>query len=454
MVNRCYFGNYDKCFQAEKALFPPGYPFLVVIAEELFGLNTLFASYISAFLSSLTIILIFLICYLLFKEEEVGLISALIFALTPISITFSHTSESRVVSIFFICLTILIYLIALNNNKIKLLTLFFLLASYTIYIRQENSILFILFFIGLFLFNYKLCFSEIKKFIIPALLFLLLQLHVQLWLLIENPFGHVEPAYQQKAFSIYYLIPQAMLYINLLFNNFYRLPKGAIFFNPIISAISVLGMLFVLEKRHRREKIFVLTWFLTYFAFYSLYLYCDVSSPSCEGHIRYSLSFTPAYSILAGYVLFRIQDPIKIKGFKITFLFLIFLILFFTSNLNVPKTFFEDQRFIYFKDFILAANKTSAKCILITSRADVLRSDVLENNHRKTIYHHSIINNDVFLTEASKSDCVLYLLEKRYENKTVFKNDFIDKNFEVSYMFTEGEIEIYSLKSKLRKSLI
>jgi hypothetical protein len=449
LINRCYFGNYDYCFEKEGSLFPPGYPFLVVIAYLLFGVKTMFASYLSAFLSSLTIILIFLICYILFKNEEIGLFSCAIFALIPISIIFSHVSETRSISIFFICSTILTYLIALKEDKIKSWILFFLLLSYTIYVRQENSILFLLFFIGMFLFNYKLDFDKIKKFIPPILLFLILQFPVQLWVIYDKTSPMWSPGTDVQIFSISYFISNLRIYIKILFNYFFNIdkdPNNMGLFNPIISFISIIGIFFIFEKKQRREKIFITSWFLLYFIFNSLYFSCYILNSFCHAHLRYILLITPAYSILAGYVLFKIRNLIKIK--EIAFLFAIFLILFFTSNINIPKSLFKDDRFNYYQDLILAANKTQSDCIIITPAAEIVRSDILKDNHRETIGPQNVVNNDIFLSEASKSDCVLYFSHKQYEGQNGLEVDFIEKKFNLNYLFTEGSVEVYSLKNK------
>src|SRR3989339_747466 len=64
----CGLGNQIECEIPEQVLAPPGFPLLIVIAHLIFGLNSLNASVISAVLSSLIIILVFLNSWLLFNN--------------------------------------------------------------------------------------------------------------------------------------------------------------------------------------------------------------------------------------------------------------------------------------------------------------------------------------------------------------------------------------------------
>src|SRR3989339_438911 len=90
-----------------------------------FGLNSLNASVISAVLSSLIIILVFLNSWLLFKNEKIGLISAFIFSVIPINIINSQTGLSRPVGLFFVSICVLFYLC--SSRKLRPFACFFVI---------------------------------------------------------------------------------------------------------------------------------------------------------------------------------------------------------------------------------------------------------------------------------------------------------------------------------------
>jgi len=461
LTNQCFFGNYSHCLEPQNAvLVPPGYPFLAIIYNFILGFNSLSASYLSGILSGLSILLVFLIACFLFKKESVGLFSALIFSLTPIGIYFSQVSEPRSVSVFFVCLSVLIYLVALRENSPRLWILVSLITSYAVYVRQENLVLFFLFLLGFCLFGRKPDREQLRRLIIPGVLFLILQSYLFLWLLATNPFAHVASSFERPLFEVSYFIPQSFLNIKILFNY---LPIGAFWwptgpfplrFNFIASGVFFLGCLLVFSKEDRREKLFVLGWFFTFFALYSFYLGCDPETMACDGPVRYTLMFVPAYSILAGYAFFRIQSLFKGEILKIIFLAVISVLIFRTSILTVPKTFFLDQRQTIYADLIKAVGRTPDDCLIISDDAMVARGEMIPGNKRKTIFTQAAMaaNNGVFLREASQSSCLIYFPpdDKRRGVDFEAQKVFFDKYFEQEFLFKEGSINAYSIK--LRKS--
>jgi len=164
-VKACALGNHIDCQLFEQVLSPPVFPFIIALVHLIFGINSLNASVISAVLSSLTILLVFLIAYLIFKKEEVGLYAALIFSFIPLNIINSQTGLSRPTGLFFVGLTILFYLLALKNNKFITWLLTAVCLSYSIYVRQESYILLPFLFIFLIIFKWSV-FKDFFKNII------------------------------------------------------------------------------------------------------------------------------------------------------------------------------------------------------------------------------------------------------------------------------------------------
>jgi len=455
MTNQCFFGNYETCLITQGALHPPGYPFLAVIYNVLLGFNSLSAAYISGILSSLSVVLVFLASYLLFKKEEVGLFSSMIFALTPLSLYFSQVSEPRSVSIFFVCWALIVYLVALKEDSLKLWFLVSLVTSYSIYIRQENYVILLLFLLGFFLFGYRIDSTRLKRLIAPVSLFILLQSHVLLWLLVVKPFNHVSVWYKSM-FSLSYFVPQISLYFKILFNylpyggHWYHDGLFALRFSALVSAVFFLGLFFVFEKKYRREKFFVFGWFFVFFGLNALYVNCDPDLLECDGPVRYAVMLVPAYAIIAGYAFFKAQAILRIGILKNAFLLIVFLLIFWTAKIDIPGTFFFDSRPVGRSDVIVATNRTPEGCVIIGLGPELVRSDLIKNNKRMTADIALVKDGDIVIQEASRGDCAIYFdWGPDYPDPIIGeKLAILNKYFEQEFLFREGHVTAFLLKPR------
>ncbi len=96
--------------------FKPGFSYAVYFSEQIFGYTDFAGHFVSAVFGTLSIVLIYMIATLLY-DKRIGLISAFIFALTPLEIIFSRKIYSEPTMMFFFLLSILVYLIAQNQKK-------------------------------------------------------------------------------------------------------------------------------------------------------------------------------------------------------------------------------------------------------------------------------------------------------------------------------------------------
>ncbi|MEM4662737.1 MAG: glycosyltransferase family 39 protein [Candidatus Diapherotrites archaeon] len=200
-VKDCAIGNLESCHLYEQVLAPPGYPFLISLAYQIFGINSYFAGVISGILSSLTIVLIFFIAKELF-DENAGLLAAAIFAFFPYDLLFAGSGHARPTSLFFVSFALFLYLLTVKKNSLRLWFATALTLSMAVYIRQENIVLLFPMLLGLFVFNYfrRTEFMErsiiekakifSKKIAFPALLFIVTQLPVQMWVINSKYAGH------------------------------------------------------------------------------------------------------------------------------------------------------------------------------------------------------------------------------------------------------------------------
>ena len=137
----CGYGTQDECLNIGYNKQPNGYSFLVSIPFFLFGTNESLAHYFTAIVSSMTIIIVFLIAYLMFKSKKIGILSSLIFVFIPITIRWAPTTSQGPIFLFFSALTVLAFLIYFKSFSNKIFLFSFASLAYTIQIRTEGFLL-------------------------------------------------------------------------------------------------------------------------------------------------------------------------------------------------------------------------------------------------------------------------------------------------------------------------
>lgn len=487
-VKACALGNHIDCQLFEQVLAPAGFPFIITLAHLIFGIHSLNASVISAILSSLTILLVFLIAYLIFKKEEIGLYAALIFSFIPLNIINSQTGLSRPTGLFFVGLTILFYLLALKNNKFITWLLAITCLSYSIYVRQESYILLLFLFIFFVVFKWSIIKNFLKNFIkkrkrdfkiifqvvISVSLFGILQMPVLHWLLINNPYGTYPVG---GFFGLHYkgLIIYGRALFEQLFNQSSFRP--IFHYNVIISIIFLIAILFLIIF-WKKKYLFIIGLFLVYFFLYSLMGGVQVASQLTGDYFRRSLMFHLPYAVIAGYGIYLL-NPIKKRKFLLLGLFPLLILLLFTNPLffpkfsqsygtrlpevnypfYFPKSLFKDARatkegdssIIYpSKDYWLAVAKIPNNCLVITSQHILVTNDYFKNNYRKTASIDLIFDQTehLFLNEFRKSDCLIYIEDYRcsphYRDSGDYGCQFLNKYLNKTLLFKERKLKVYS----------
>lgn len=454
-VKGCAIGNVQECKLYHQALFPAGFPYLIVLAYYIFGQNSLWAMIFSAFTGSLTVILVYLITYSLFKNEKIGLYTSLVFALIPVELMINGSAAVRPFSSFFMALTILFFLLALERNKVKLWSLFAITFSYCIYVRQENSILLIPMLLLFFNKNRltKKSFKKenilgfIKKYWLPFAIFIISQIPVQHWIL----FGDVGWNATGSMFSLSYFPYTAPVMLTLFFTNYSWIEA---LFNPLVSVLLFAGIYFVFREKDKTGLTFLWLWFLSFFFLEAFYFQC-VGYPQnfcTHNTVRRMTTFSLPYSIISGFVLFRINEKIKVN--ILAFLTVIFVIIFIVSSISIPTTLFKDARLeeAYVGDAIRAINRTDKDCLIFTGQYAIPNSDLLGKNKRKWIDIDLIMNGTVQWTweEIENSRCIALLSDYRCREIRDEQCGFVYKNFDLEFMFGEGFVEVYELNLKER----
>lgn len=493
-VKACALGNHQDCKLFEQVLAPPGSPFIIALAHLIFGIHSLNASVISAVLSSLTIILVFLIAYLIFKKEEIGLYAALVFSLIPLNIINSQSGEARPTGLFFVGLTILFYLLALKNNRFITWLLAITSLSYSIYVRQESYVLVPLLTVFFVIFKWQSIKEFIKKIdarpifhaVFLGWIFFILQMPVLHWLFFENPYNTYP---RGGIFGLNYktlFIPAKALLI-----HFFNLSPvwGKIWHYDLIASI-IFGisiiLLIIVRKKEKKESFFVLCLLLAYFFVYSLFFDGNLfgTGQLTGDYFRRTLMFHLPYAVIAGYGFYYL-NPIKNKVFLLLNLLLVAFLLIFVNpsfinlpaknihkvefltknyELYFPKSIFKDARATKVGDKSLihpsldywtAIAKTSKDCLIITSQHMIPTNDYFKNNQRKTASMDLIFDGtkNLFMEEFKKNRCLIYLSDYRCSGSYRDGNDFgclfIKKYLNMIFLFREGEVEAYKAVLKV-----
>ncbi|NIO20629.1 MAG: hypothetical protein GTN76_07795 [Candidatus Aenigmarchaeota archaeon] len=276
---------------------PKGYSFLIATGFFLFGSNYNTIFYLNLVFSSLTIFIVFLLAYILFKRDDVALFSSMIYSLFPMSVIYAKFNISEITSVFFVTLTILVFLISLRLEKRGVYLLSFLLLVFSLHVRTDNSIFVPLFIIGFILYRDKL---KIEKLKIPLVIFLIFMIPVSYYYITgDDIYGPVrDPHYEERpyTFSLSYLIPNIQYHLssNLAHPSFYP---------TILYFFLLFSLLFVLKERN---LIFPISWIILFFLFYGLYWATLYTSPQV-----YQLTLQPSIAILMGYGIFKAKDLIE-----------------------------------------------------------------------------------------------------------------------------------------------
>lgn len=448
-TNGCLVGNDHDCKYYGWLSVPPGYQFLITIPFSVFGEYDMFSMLISGFLSSLTIILIFLMAFCLFKNEKLGLYSSAIFAFLPLDIIISPTGAVRSTSLFFVALAILFYLLAIKKNNVKMWSLFVITLSYSIYVRQENVILLIPMVAGLFLFKYvkmgdfkkRNILPFVKKFSIPISIFLFTQVPVFYWVLC---------VYGEGSFAVSNSIILAGVMFNILFEQNYYI--------PLVSVLFFLSLAFIIIKKHRSNLIFLLIPFFIYFLGISMFYQCEgFPEVFCSSHIRYMQSLGVFYSILAGFTISKIDSELgKVFVLKKIFFWLFLVVLiYFSFSMFKPYIFLDGRLNEYpVGSSVKLINSIPANSLIITDAHHFCFTDLTRNDERRWINTPLLSFNESKqeIREAVSVQRPIYLLSKNmaarcFAGEVVFGDvdicNFVKENLNLTLENTAEDMEMY-----------
>jgi len=282
----CSYSGYqsETCRFNDKAI---GYSYLLTLVYLFSGVGLNVSYIVNLLLGTLTILMIFLTSYILFKDEQASLYSSLILALFPLHIIFSRTLETNISSTFFVLSTLFCFVLYLQikNMKTKLLTIS--LMVFSVYLRPENLIIIPVFFLIDLFFLIKLK-TPIKNFLVPLIILIILisPVLIQSFLSVYQSilFGRATPLapIEGGTFSMNYFLKNYRI-----LNKF----KDGIFYPFLFNIFFFIGA-FLCIKQPKKFGLLIL--FFT--IFYSLILISYMHL-----HLRYLLTPLILFILLSGY---------------------------------------------------------------------------------------------------------------------------------------------------------
>jgi len=425
---------------------PVGYAALLSIVFLIFGISYQTLLLFNIFLSTLTIILVFCITYLLFKNEYASLMSSLFMALFPVAIFFSHLCSSNVPFVFFISFSTMILLVSLKENKMKTYFLAFSLLIFTNSIRMETSLFFPFFGFG-FLFYKKLRLNNIRK-IIKSLLLSLIFIIPLIYFFIEANilFGAVpnNPIYEgfSKTFSVSYLKTNLAFHLSsLLATENY----------PIFVFLAMfVGILLSLLWR-KYEFLFPVLWLLIFFLFYGLYWHTTFGSP-----YLYQLLIHPPLSILAGSGFGLLIDKFieiskRLNKKKITTVLEILLIIF--SSIIIIYYFWKNTEIFNPQEREFCLSKKIIRFISTMDKEDCLMFEEQTGDQLRLFDYINFIvpSRGIVSTPEGCQGKTFYLKidGKRFnfvfgESNNIWKS--LKDNYEVKIISSDGDLDTFLIE--------
>ena len=369
----CDYGDRFNCFRCEIMKWPVAHPFLISIAFFLFGISEIVARHLAIFLASLSVFMVYLSSYLLFKKNEIALFSSLILALLPIHILWSPTMTADLTFSFFVSFLLFFIVLSSKSEDLKIQLLSLLALVLATQAKSEGIVLIPLYFLSQFFLNQKYLATVHNKsyYLFVFLSFILLSIY----------FLHTFYAWRVDTWgasgekmSFNYLKQNISPNIGFWFEMSKEKDKwayeGKQLYHPIVfTLLSFVGIVF-LFKENKGTLALLLLWFsslfLLYSSFYAGSVYYGVD-------VRYVLSQTIPFSILSGYGAFFLNKfLLKVFEKKLALLLIIFLILI-SSSFYIPKMYVTDDKIeesygarLYRKAAISFSSNYSDDCYFIS----------------------------------------------------------------------------------------
>ena len=318
------YGEYH-CAQLEHNKQPYAFPHLISVVYRVFGPSETAGFVFNNVVFGLSIVILFLIGFLLFHSFSAGAYSALIYCLIPENIIWANTTAVEPGTAFFVGLVVAAGLIYLKKRDTKTLFLLAVLLPYSMQFRSESILVALIVGLMIVLYGRETLRHE-KTYVLLALSFALVIPHiVQLYAVRGENWGSPGPR-----MSVAYFLEN--LRVNLLF--YFENARFPLLYSLLFGAGVFL-------KGNVREKLVLMTWFLT---FWGIFLFFYAGSFEFGQDVRFSLVSYMPLSLLAGLGLFKLEQLLEPKGLgrPVQIILIAAICLSFTGFLPFVRTIGEE----------------------------------------------------------------------------------------------------------------
>jgi len=442
----CNYGDALGCYEYDLMKWPNGYPFLLAVSYFFAGVSDVVGFNLNIALGSIAVVLIFLITYLITKNERASLFSALFFALIPVHIMWSATAAAEPVLLFFTTLAVFCFLFSFEQNNLKSHIMATASLAYAVQIKPEGLVLLPFFALVVILLD-KQFFKKIedKKFLaVWAIFFFLI---IPYLVHMNHSFERDTWGSEGGKFGLEYAAKN--IPINLIFwiRGYENIE------HPILFTIfAVIGSLFWFFK-NKRVTATLLVWF---FLMFFLYAFFYAGSVLYGADVRYSLSGYPPLIILAGIGSYSTIEFLKKKRYKrILTLLIVSLTLisfiFYLPSISTPAEDIEEARHsrAYRQFAIKTAEEFDDSCYILSHVPSIYL--VMGKNSLQTWNAQNKERmNEIF----NKTDCVIFddgfwCHIEPYES-SICKDIFDDYNLVLIEEYQEKTGKTYSFYKVLR----
>lgn len=281
----CNHGNAaGKCFDCFNYKDPKGYPFLLAVVFLLFGISETVAFNFVVVLTTVSVVLTFLISRYLFNNDSIALFSSLLLTLSPVHIIWSGTVAAEPVLLFFVFLSVWVSFIFARKPKMKTFLLLVAVLAFSLQIKTEGILILPLVAFIIIVFSGENFIKKIDKFkfFLPPLL---------LFFFIAGPFMinfyHFATTNDWEApngrkISLEYGP------INIPSNFSFLIMGEKGIEQPLFYIIfAIIGIIFSI-KNYRKSFSFLGLWLLSFFMLYGFFF---AGSAGWGSNERYSLTY-------------------------------------------------------------------------------------------------------------------------------------------------------------------
>lgn len=388
----CNYGTPSGCEEYILNKQPNSYSFLLAITYAVFGVSEAAAFWLNVFIGSVTTFFIFMLAYIIFKNEKIALYSSLVFTLTPLHIIWSATAATEPSMVLFVVLAAISFILYLEIKKISILLLFSFLLIFTLQTRYESLLLVIPLLILFLLYGKPVRNLELhgKKFLlIFPLMLILLTPHLL----------HLDYANKDSWGSSGEKLSAKYLGFNLSINTAFFLENTR--YPAFFTLVAIIGAIYSLIN-NRKAFVFLGSLFTVFFTVY-LFFYAGHYNAGVDA--KYSLAVAPPLAVFAGLGFFFLEGKIgKVLPNSYIVIILSILIAFSFFIPYVATIWKESFAAREYHDFALrTAEKLDPNCYIFSHVPSMY---IVNGKNSAQLWNLNAPQKMKNLSE--KTDCIIY----------------------------------------------